>query len=137
MFVGHLALGMVAKRIEPKISLGAWTLAVMLSDLLCFGFLIAGIEHFEVEPGAAGNRFIAATFFFAYSHSLLMNASWAALFAAVYFLRRRYARGAWLLFAAVLSHWPLDFISHNPAWRSRQERLRHMDWDCGIRSPRP
>src|SRR5262249_24848813 len=45
---------------------------------------------------------------------MLMNAIWAALFAAGYFLRRRYARGAWLLFAAVLSHWPLDFISHNP-----------------------
>ncbi|MBO0863259.1 MAG: hypothetical protein J2P21_33160 [Chloracidobacterium sp.] len=114
MFVGHLALGLVAKRFEPKISLGAWTLAVMLADLLCFGFLIAGIEHFDVEPGGAGKRFVAATFFFAYSHSLLMNAIWAALFAAVYFLRRRYARGAWLLFAAVLSHWPLDFISHNP-----------------------
>jgi membrane-bound metal-dependent hydrolase YbcI (DUF457 family) len=118
MFVGHLALGLVAKRVEPKISLGAWMLAVMLADLLCFAFLIAGIEHFDVEPEVARNRFVAFNFvhniFFAYSHSLLMNAIWAALFAAAYFLRRRYARGAWLLFAAVLSHWLLDFIAHNP-----------------------
>ena len=121
MFVGHLALGLVAKRIEPKISLGAWMLAVLLVDLLCFAFLIAGIEHFDVEPEAARNRFVALNvvrnIFFAYSHSLLMNVIWAALFAAAYFLRRRYARGAWLLFAAVLSHWLLDFIAHNPDMR--------------------
>jgi hypothetical protein len=118
MFVGHLALGLVAKRTEPKISLGAWMLAVLLADLLCFAFLIAGIEHFDVEPEVARNRFVALNFvrniFFAYSHSLLTNAIWAALFAAAYFLWRRYARGAWLLFAGVLSHWPLDFVSHNP-----------------------
>jgi hypothetical protein len=118
MFVGHLALGMVAKRIEPKISLGVWMLAVMLADLICFAFLIAGIEHFDVEPAVARNPFVGLNFvrniFFAYSHSLLMNAIWAALFAAAYFLLRRYAQGAWMLFAAVLSHWPLDFITHNP-----------------------
>jgi len=118
MFVGHLALGLVAKRIEPKISLGAWMLAVLLVDLLCFTFLIAGIEHFDVEPEVARNSFVAISFvrnvFFAYSHSMLMNVIWAALFAAAYFLRRRYPRGTWLLFAAVLSHWPLDFIAHNP-----------------------
>jgi len=121
MFVGHLALGLVAKRIEPKISLGAWMMAVMLADLICFAFLIAGIEHFDVEPAVARNPFVGLNFvrniFFAYSHSLLMNAIWAALFAAAYFLRRRYARGAWLLFAAVLSHWLLDFIAHNPDMR--------------------
>ena len=118
MFVGHLALGLVAKRVEPKISLGAWMLAVLFADLLCFAFLIAGIEHFDVEPGAARNRFVGLNdvrnIFFAYSHSLLMNAIWAAMFAAAYFLQRHYARGAWLLFAAVLSHWLLDFIAHNP-----------------------
>src|SRR5262245_62862863 len=121
MFVGHLALGLVAKRIEPKISLGAWMLAVILADLLCFAFLIAGIEHFDVEPEVARNRFVALNFvrniFFAYSHSLLMNAIWAALFATAYFLWRRYSRGTWLLFAAVLSHWLLDFIAHNPDMR--------------------
>src|SRR5215510_9959715 len=114
MLVGHLALGLVAKRIEPKISLGAWMLAVLLADLLCFAFLIVGVEHFDAEPGVTSGRIVARNIYFVYSHSLLMNAIWAALFAAAYFLRRRYARGAWLLFAAVLSHWLLDFVSHNP-----------------------
>jgi hypothetical protein len=46
------------------------------------------------------------------SHSLAMDVIWAALLAAAWFLRRRHPRGAWLLFAAVLSHWLLDFISN-------------------------
>ena len=112
MFVGHLAAGLVAKRIEPKISLGTWMPAVLLADLLCFPFVIAGIERFGVEPGVRVNRMVGRDI--AYSHSLLMDAIWAALFAAVYFLRRRYPRGAWLLFVAVLSHWLLDFVSHRP-----------------------
>lgn len=61
---------------------------------------------------AATNRFIGRDI--VYSHSLLMLAIYAALFAAVYFFRTRYARGAWLLAAAVLSHWLLDTISHRP-----------------------
>jgi hypothetical protein len=43
-----------------------------------------------------------------------MDALWASLFAGCYFLLRRSARSAWLLFAAVLSHWVLDVISHRP-----------------------
>jgi membrane-bound metal-dependent hydrolase YbcI (DUF457 family) len=112
MFVGHLAVGLVAKRIEPKVSLGTWMLAVMLADLLIFPFLIAGIEHVSVEPGVSVNRVVGDGI--AYSHSLLMGAIWAALFAAAYYLRRRYRRGAWLLFVAVLSHWLLDVLSHRP-----------------------
>jgi hypothetical protein len=103
MLVGHLGVGLIGKRVEPKISLGTWMLAVLLADLVCFPLLIAGVERFH---GSVGD--------IPYSHSLLMNAIWAALFAAAYFARRRYPRGTWLLFAAVLSHWVLDLISHRP-----------------------
>jgi hypothetical protein len=43
-----------------------------------------------------------------------MDAAWGALLATAYYLARHYARGAWLLFAAVMSHWLLDFIAHRP-----------------------
>ncbi len=113
MFVGHLAVGLVAKRIEPKLSLGTGVLAAMLVDLLWAIFMIAGIEHVHFKPGmGAGNYFDA--YDIAMSHSLLTGAVWAALFAAAYFFRRHYPRGAWILFAAVLSHWFLDFVSHGP-----------------------
>jgi uncharacterized membrane protein YbaN (DUF454 family) len=36
------------------------------------------------------------------------------LLAAVYFFARHYARGAWMLFAAVMSHLLLDFVAHRP-----------------------
>ncbi len=111
MFVGHLAAGFAGKRIEPRISLGTWILAVMLSDIVVFPLMITGIEGFRLYPGVTVNRFVGDV---PYSHSLLMDAVWGALFAGAYFLNRRYRRGAWLLFAAVLSHWVLDVISHRP-----------------------
>ena len=111
MFVGHLGVGLIGKRIEPKISLGAWMAAVLLADLVFFPFSIARVEQFHIQAGAAANRFVG---YVPYSHSLLMDVFWGALFALAYFVRRRYPRGAWLLFAGVLSHWVLDVISHRP-----------------------
>lgn len=113
MFVGHLAIGFAAKRIEPRVSLGTAVLASMVSDLLWAIFLIAGIEHVQFKPArGAGNYFAAANI--ALSHSLLMDMIWAALFALAYFWWRRDRRGAWVLFAAVLSHWALDVVAHRP-----------------------
>lgn len=110
MLVGHIAAGMVAKRVEPRISLGTVVLAAVLADILVFVFLIAGVEHYSVLTGVRRNRFLG--YDTVYSHSLLMDVIWAALFAGVWFHRRRNARGAWVLFAAVISHWMLDVISH-------------------------
>ena len=113
MLVGHLAAGFVAKRVEPKISLGTLVLASMLSDFLLYVFMVAGIEHVRFKPvRGAANYFDASDI--GMSHSLLMTAIWGALFAGAYFLRRRYARGAWVLFMAALSHWLLDFVAHRP-----------------------
>jgi len=112
MLVGHLAVGLLGKRLEPKISLGTFVLAALLSDLVAFPLIIAGIEHFDAVPGAMLNRSIGRNIVF--SHSLLMTAIWALLFAAIYFWRRHFPHGAWLLFLAVLSHWVLDLISHRP-----------------------
>lgn len=112
MFVGHLAIGLFGKRMEPKISLGTWILAALLADLLVFPLLIGGIEHFDVEPGVKLNRMVGRDIVF--SHSLLMDICWAALFAGAYFFWRRNSRGAGLLFIAVLSHWLLDVVSHRP-----------------------
>jgi hypothetical protein len=111
MFAGHLAVGLVGKRIEPRISLGTWTLAALAADLLFFVFLLGGIEHIGIASGVTVNRFVGDI---PYSHSLLMDAIWGGLFAAAYWMRARHPRGAWLLFGAVVSHWVLDFISHRP-----------------------
>jgi membrane-bound metal-dependent hydrolase YbcI (DUF457 family) len=113
MLVGHLAVGFAAKRLEPKISLGTLVLAAMIADVLWCFFLLLGIEHVEFRPAMGAGNYLHATNI-AMSHSLMMNAVWAALFATAYFLRRRYPRGALIIFLAVLSHWVLDWVSHRP-----------------------
>jgi len=113
MLVGHIAVGLAAKRITPRVSLGTTVLAAVLPDLLWCVFLLAGIEHVELRPGRGAAHYFGASDM-AFSHSLLMDAAWGALLAAAYFFARRYARGAWTLFAAVMSHWLLDFVAHRP-----------------------
>ena len=113
MLVGHIAVSFIAKRIEPRLSLGTLVLAAMLPDVLFFFFVLAGIEHIEFKPGMGAANYIAAVDFHL-SHSLLMNAIWAILFAAACYLKRRYLRVAVVAFAVVLSHWLLDFIAHPP-----------------------
>ncbi|HKX00660.1 MAG TPA: metal-dependent hydrolase [Bryobacteraceae bacterium] len=115
MFVGHYAVGLALKRVKPEISLGTFVLAAMFADFLWALFLLMGIEHVQLKPGiGAENYFDPANINIAWSHSLLMDAVWAAIFAAVYWLWRRDGVGASLLFGAVLSHWLLDFVAHRP-----------------------
>jgi hypothetical protein len=113
MHVGHIAVGLAAKRVTPRVSLGTLVLAALLPDLLWCLFLLVGIEHVEIKPGRGAANYLG-TLDMAFSHSLLMDVVWGALFAGVYFFVRPYARGAWTLFAAVMSHWVLDFVAHPP-----------------------
>jgi hypothetical protein len=110
MLVGHFAVGILAKRVTPEVSIGTLTLAALLPDLLWCVFMLAGFEHAQVKAGSGQIIAIDAS----YSHSLLMGAVWGGLLAAGYFWRRRDVRAAWILLAAVLSHGVLDFISHPP-----------------------
>lgn len=113
MFVGHLAVGFAAKSYAPKTSLGTLLIAAQLPDILWSVFLIAGIEHARIVRGITAVSPLDL-YDFPISHSLLMDVVWACSFAGSYFLFRRYARGAWVVLAAVLSHWVLDFVSHRP-----------------------
>lgn len=85
----------------------------MLADFLGFVFIITGLEHWRMVPGGRGIESVEL-YDIALSHSLAMDVLWAVLFAAFYGWRKRYGAGALMLFAAVLSHWVLDFISHRP-----------------------
>jgi hypothetical protein len=113
MFVGHYAVGLAAKRFEPRVSLGTFVLAAMFADVVWCVAMLAGLEHVSYQPGRGAANYLVASNI-ALSHSLLMDAIWAALFAGGYYLWRRYWRGAWMLFAAVLSHWVLDVLAHRP-----------------------
>jgi len=111
MLVGHCAVAFTGKRAQPALSLGTLMAAAVLSDLLGFVLILAGVEHWTLKPGNAGINAVDLDSI-AWSHGLFPNILWAAMFAGAYFLWRRQARAAWVLFLAVLSHWILDFISH-------------------------
>jgi hypothetical protein len=119
MLTGHFAISFLGKRADPKLSLGTIMFAALLSDLLFCVFLIGGIEAVRIKPGITivpGTRSVDAleATEMAYSHSLLMTSIWGALLALLYFLWRRDSRAVVVLFAAVTSHWLLDFIAHPP-----------------------
>ncbi len=113
MLVGHFGVGLAAKRIAPKVSVGTLVMAAVFADLLFWPFVLLGIEHVRIQPGITTTNALDL-YDIPFSHSLLMDILWAALLGAAYFLRHRYPRGAWVVFIAVLSHWLLDFVSHRP-----------------------
>jgi hypothetical protein len=113
MFLGHFGVGFGAKAAAPRTSLGSLFLAAQFIDLLWPTLLLVGLERVEISPGITR---VTPLDFTSYpiSHSLLAVVVWAALFASVYFLLRRYPRGAWVCGLAVISHWLLDLVTHRP-----------------------
>lgn len=115
MFIGHYALGLAAKRVAPRTSLGTLFAAPTLADLLWPVFLLLGWEQVRVAPGVGPNPFLVLWLDeFPISHSLVTLIAWGALFAWLYRRRTGYARGALVVGLLVVSHWVLDFVTHRP-----------------------
>src|SRR6266571_8711436 len=98
MLVGHYSVAFIAKKLEPRLSLGTLVLAAMLADFLGCIFLIAGIEEVLVKPGLTisnGMRAIDVleAHKIALSHSLASDIVWAGLVAGLYFLWKRDSYG--------------------------------------------
>jgi hypothetical protein len=67
----------------------------------------------KIEPG--NTAFTPLDFYdYPISHSLLTSLGWSVAFAGVYYLVKKYPKGAWVLGIGVFSHWVLDFITHRP-----------------------
>jgi membrane-bound metal-dependent hydrolase YbcI (DUF457 family) len=93
--------------------LGTLFLASQFIDLLWPLLLLTGTERVSIVPGITVVTPLDFTHY-PWSHSLLAVAVWALLFAATYYLVKRYRVGAWVCGATVLSHWMLDFLVHRP-----------------------
>jgi len=113
MFIGHYALGLAAKRVEPRLSLPLLLTAPQLLDLVWPVLVLAGIERVEVAPGNTTFTPLAFTYY-PWSHSLAMAIVWAAGFAAIVRARLGMWGPASIAGALVVSHWVLDFASHRP-----------------------
>lgn len=113
MFIGHFAMGMACKKIEPAVSLGTLFLAAQFLDLLWPTLLLLDVEHVSIEPGASKVTPLAFTDY-PISHSLLAVLGWSIVFGVIYFLITKNRQASVLLGALVLSHWILDAIVHIP-----------------------
>jgi membrane-bound metal-dependent hydrolase YbcI (DUF457 family) len=118
MFVGHLAVALGARSKSANAPLGWLVAAAFGLDLLWPVFLLTGIEHVRVEPGATAFTPLAFDHY-PWTHSLVMALAWsgAAALLAAWWLRNR--RGGALVGAIVASHWLLDLVTHRPdlpAW---------------------
>lgn len=113
MFIGHIAVALAAKRAAPRTSLGTLAVAVEFTDLLWPIFLLLGWEQVRIVPGMTVVTPLDFVFY-PLSHSLLADIGWASLLAGLYLIRKRYLKGAFVIWACVMSHWILDAISHRP-----------------------
>lgn len=113
MFIGHFGVGLGAKKIDSKPSLGTLFFASQFIDLIWPIFLLLGIEQVIIEPG--NTVFTPLNFiYYPFTHSLAGVVTWGLIFGVVYFLIKKNYKTAILLGLLVISHWILDFITHAP-----------------------
>lgn len=113
MFIGHFGVGLAAKKIDSKPSLGTLFIASQFIDLLWPLFLLMGIEKVRIEQG---NTAVTPLNFisYPYSHSLFGVFVWAILLGVIYYMLKKNFRTSFLLGLLVLSHWILDLFTHRP-----------------------
>jgi len=112
---GHLAIGLAAKPVIPRVPLLVLLIATEALDLLSFGFLALGIEKegFSTTDFSQGVTLLSPGSL-AWSHGLAMSLIWSIIAAAIAYLVYRNRRIALIVGLVVFSHWLLDFIVHLP-----------------------
>ncbi len=113
MFIGHYGVGLAAKKIDNRPSLGTLFLAAQFLDILWPVFILLGLERVEIDP--LPRKFLTLHFTsYPFSHSLAAALVWSLLFGLVYYWIRKNVRVSIMLGLLVLSHWILDLIVHIP-----------------------
>ncbi len=113
MFVGHLAVSLGAKAVEPKAPFPALVAASFGLDLLWPLLVLAGVETVSVAPG--NTAFTPLAFeSYPWSHSLVMAVVWGVVGCALAYRTTKSQRVSLLVGAVVVSHWVLDFVTHRP-----------------------
>jgi hypothetical protein len=112
--IGHLAPGLAAKVVSPKVPLWAFLLAGETNDLLYFAFTATGIE----KPATTtmdfhqGVRYVTQGSI-PFSHGFFMSVIWSVIGAGIAYLVWQDRRISLLLGSVVFSHWALDFLMHS------------------------
>ena len=93
MFIGHFGVGLAAKKLAPRTSLGTLFFAAQFLDLLWPILLLLGLEHVRIAPGIT--RMSPFDFYdYPISHSLVTATFWSLMVGVAYCaLRAELARG--------------------------------------------
>jgi hypothetical protein len=118
VLLGHYGVALALKRVEPKLSLGTLFLGAQLLDLLWGIFLLLGWERARIIPDYTP---VTPLEFLHYpiSHSFIGTICWSIVAAALYYSwptrdTSRHWQAAAIVGVAVLSHYPLDVLTHVP-----------------------
>src|SRR3954468_2443131 len=116
MFVGHYSVAFAAKSEKNKIPLWVLFIAVQFLDYIWATLVLLGIEKLRVVKGFTAGSMLDS-YFHPYSHSLIAAIAWSCIAGLAYkiFCRRHsfYSKyAAFIVAAAVFSHWILDLIAH-------------------------
>ncbi len=113
MLVGHLAAGLLFKRLRREVNLGVYFTAALLPDILLWVFILMGFESLHVPADFASKHYY--TFTFPFSHSLAADLFWALL--AGIFVYKKLAwdyleagKAGFAVGAAVMSNFVLDAL---------------------------
>lgn len=117
MFAGHVGAALALGRAERRVNVGVFVAAALFLDLVLWLLILLGWESAIIPADFANTH--QPHFVFPYSHGLLAGAAWSAVAAASGFIAYRRLgsarwRAAWLIAAAVFSHWLLDALVHQP-----------------------
>ncbi len=119
MLIGHLGVGLAAKKLDSRIPLWLLLVAAIFVDLINCLFLFTGVEIVRVAPGFT--KWVPLELVsIPYSHSLAMQLLWALVFSAGVIIvtqRNKIQHGAKLavlLGGVVLAHYFCDVIVHVP-----------------------
>jgi hypothetical protein len=117
MFVGHYSVAFAAKSDKKKIPLWVLFIAVQFLDYIWATLVLLGIEKLRVVKGFTAGSMLDS-YFHPYSHSLIAAVAWSCIAGLAYkiFCTRHgclYRKNAaFIVGAAVFSHWILDLIAH-------------------------
>jgi hypothetical protein len=112
MLAGHYAPAYLLHGRDPRVPLLAFFIAVQAPDIVFFILVPLGIEHVALDQavrGPLGMELLRIP----YTHALSLTLLYAAAIALAGTLWRHWRVGV-ALAVAVLSHWALDLVVHEP-----------------------
>jgi len=134
MFMGHYGPAVWdTQRGKGDVLVPLWVgfLAVQFIDVIW-----ACLTIFGIEGGVRMTESVPLSNI-PYSHSLITALFWSALGAVLFkiFRPNAGAKGFWVIFALVFSHWVLDLLVHRPdlpLWPGSSIELGLSGWNCPI-----